>query len=547
MNRRSLAVIALAALGTAGCSGDASFSGESTESALNPGDVSADAVAHVSVLTHHNDNARTGANLAETVLTPARVKQGFGMLFELPVDDQIYAQPLYAASVAIPGKGTRDVLYVATVNNSLYAFDAVAGGAPLWHRSLNGTGRAAARNDLNASCACTSGKMGIMGTPVIDPAAGTLYVVARTIEGSSAVQRLHAVSITTGADRAGSPVMIQASVPGTGDGSDGHGHVVFDAKMHNQRPALLLSGGSLTVAWSSQCDKRPYHGWVMAFDASTLRQTGVWNDTPNGSQGGIWQSGGGTIADGKGFVYVGTGNGTWDGKTDFGESLVKLHASTLALADWFTPSDFANMNQTDSDFASSGTILIPGTTHLATGTKTGHLFVTDSASLGHMVKGDTQIPQSLVVDLTKSGTNHVHGGPVYWKSAAGAFLYVWPENDFLRAYPVNSGKLAANASSHSPEKPSPGMPGGILSLSANGTTGGIVWATHPTDGDAVHATRHGALRAYDATNVSTELWNSEAKAADDLGEFAKFTPPTVANGRVYVATFSNRVDVYGPK
>lgn len=507
------------------------------------------AAPRVSVLTHHIDNARSGANLAETVLTPARIKQGFGKLMELSIDDQTYAQPLLVTDVAIAGKGTHDVLYAATVNNTLYAFDAIHGGAPLWTRSLNGSGRPVANTDVDASCKTFSGseKVGIVGTPVIDGATKTLYVVARTLDGGKFVQRLHAIDITSGADRSGSPIVITASVAGTGDGNDGHGHVPFDPKMQQQRPALLLSNNTVTIAWSSHCDKRPYHGWVMSYDATTLAQTGAWNDTPNGGQAGIWQAGGGPVADTDGTVYVGTGNGTWDGTHDFGESMVKLAPRTLALRDWFTPAAYASMNQSDSDFASAGTILVPGTDRVVTGTKTGRLFVMTKGSLGHMVSGDTQIPQSFVADLTTSGTNHVHGGPVFWKSASASWLYVWPENDYLRAFPMVNGAFDTPGSSHSPEKPSAGMPGGILAVSANGTTNGVVWATHPTNGDAVHATRHGALRAYDASDLSKELWNSVGTSADDLGSFAKFVPPTVANGRVYVATFSNKIVVYGPK
>jgi hypothetical protein len=535
--------------GSAPKSGDAGLT-DAPHSADAPNqapDAAPPAPPRASVLTQHNDVARTGANLIETTLTPARVKSAFGKLFEMPVDDQVYAQPLYVADMSVPGKGARDVLFVATVNNSLYAFDA-NDGTQLWKKSLGGAGVPVTHDDVGGNCGNYtdySGNIGIVSTPAIDPASGTLYTVTRSKEGAKFVQRLHAVALADGSERAGSPVLIKASVKGQGDGNDGNGNVPFDPETANQRAGLLLSNGSVTIAWSSHCDTGPYHGWVMAYDAQTLAQTGVFNVTPDGTQGGIWQGGGGLVTDSSGNIFVATGNGDYDGNTNFGVSILKLTPRKLSLLDWFTASDWQAMNDKDYDFGSSGMILIPGTDHLAVGTKTGRLYVAATSSLGKLVDGDTQIVQRILADQCTVATNHIHGGPVFWNGPKGGLLYVWGENDYLRVFGLTGQMLSNDSIAQGTVLPPKGMPGGMLSISANGAKDGILWATHPTDGDANQAVRHGILRALDAADVTKELWNSMAAPEDDFGNFAKFVAPTVANGKVYLATFSNKVFVYG--
>ncbi|WP_437330845.1 hypothetical protein [Sorangium sp. So ce381] len=285
------------------------------------------------VLTFHNDNERTGANLAETTLTTENVNaRQFGLLFRRAVDDQIYAQPLYVPGVAIPGQGTRDVVYVATMNNSVYAFDArdPQAGEPLWHVNFNDPANGVTPVDhLDVGQACgvyrdISGNIGILSTPVIDDATGTIYAVAKTKEnGGEQVYRLRALDLATGAERPNSPVVLEASAPGTGDGSV-DGTLVFDPAIENQRPALTLANGMIYIAFAGYCDTGPYHGWVLAHDAATLEQRAVWNDTPGGWAGGIWMAGQGVSVDADGSVYLLTGNGAFDGAENFGSSVVRL-------------------------------------------------------------------------------------------------------------------------------------------------------------------------------------------------------------------------------
>jgi hypothetical protein len=503
----------------------------------------------VDVLTQHNDNSRSGANLLETQLTPEVVKNGFGKLFSVAVDDQVYAQPLIVTQLAVTGKGTRDVLFVATVNNSLYAFDA-DDGTPLYHVDLGlATGGTPVTNaDVGQACGDYqdfSGNIGIVGTPVIDRQTGTLYLVARTKELGGFVQRLHAIAIADGTERPSSPIVIDAVVTGTGDDTDASGQIAFNPTTQNQRLALTLTGGTVIIGWSSHCDTHPYHGWVLAYDAQSLAQVGVFNDTPNGGGGGIWQAGGGPVVDAQGDLIVATGNGDFDGLTNFSQTMVKLAPRTLTLLDWFTPSEWDAMNGVDADFGSCGSILIPGTDYIASGSKTGELFISHASSLGNIVDKDIQIIEKMLADRAVNATNHLHGGPVYWRGPSGNLLYVMGESDFLRAYKLDGKTFDLDAAFVSTVKPPDGMPGGMLALSANDNRDGVVWAAHPSDGDANNAVRHGVLRAFDASDVTKELWNSLQTPEDDFGKFAKFVSPTVANGKVYMATFSQQVFVYG--
>ena len=318
-----------------------------------------------SVLTWHNDNSRTGQNLRETILTPANVNSTqFGKKFTRPLDGQTFAQPLYVPNVSIPGQGTHNVVYVATENDSVYAFDADGTPTrPLWQRDFTNSAQGITAVPCADIPACPVGPVaGITGTPVIGSASKTLYVVAFTKENGSYFQRLHALDITTGAEKFGGPVVIQASVQGTGAGSVG-GTIAFDPLIQNQRPALLLAKGVVYIGWASFGDRDNYHGWVLGYAASTLQQVAVFNDTPNGSQGGIWQGGGGLAAGPCGNIFLQTGNGTFDANTiggvDYGDSFLKLSATGgLSVLDYFTPDNQATLDSLDLDLG-SGAGLIP--------------------------------------------------------------------------------------------------------------------------------------------------------------------------------------------
>lgn len=515
------------------------------------------ASAQASVVTQHNNTARTGANLAETILTTTNVNVSeFGKLFERVVDDEIYAQPLYVDGVNIANVGVRNVVYVATNNDSVYAFDAdnPAATSPLWR--VNYTNPAAgivpvSRTDVGQHCGTYldfAGNIGIAGTPVIDPVSQTMYFVARTKENGTFVQRLHAIDIRDGRERAGSPRVIQASVVGTGDGRDAQNNIAFNARTANQRAALLLDHGTVYIAWASYCDTGPYHGWILGYDAATLQQVMVYNTTPDGGLGGIWQSGGGLSADSTGNIYALTGNGSFNGDIggkSFSNSFIKVSPAG-ALLDWFTPFNWSFLNATDEDLGLQSALLIPNTNLVIGGGKDGVMYVVNRSNMGHFRPADNgQIVQS----FQASSAARMNGTPVYWNSPTyGPAIYVWPAGDPLKVFRLVGGVFATPASAQSTALAGPGMPGGMLSLSANGNAvgTGLLWATLSRNGDALHTTTLGILRAYDASNVTRELWNSQQNAArDTLGNFSKFAPPTVVNGKVFVATLSKKLVVYG--
>jgi hypothetical protein len=514
----------------------------------------------VAVLTQHNDNGRTGMNLNETFLNVTNVNTNqFGLLYTLSVDDQIYAQPLVMTNVNILAHGTHNIVIVATVNDTVYAFDAdnPAATSPYWTTSFINPPNIVppANTDESAVGACGgnyhdfSGYFGIVGAPVIDPVAGTLYLVARTKEyGTNFVQRLHALDITTGQERGNSPVVITATYRGTGDGNT-NGVIPFDPLRQNQRPGLLLVNGIVYIAWTSHCDNTPYHGWVIAYDASTLQQLAAFNNTPNGSQAGIWMSNGGPAADTNGNVYVSTGNGDWDGVSNFGESFLKLTRSStnINVTSWFTPYNWSSLNGGDLDLGSGGVLLIPGTNLLFSGGKGGVAYLVNRDNMGGISgsTADTNIVQSFTVT-----TDEIHGGAVWWDGPGASYGYIWPASVHLQQYIFNRGlgKFNLPLFSQGPTAAPTGQPGGILALSANDTNAGsgIVWAAHQLNGDANQQVLPGILHAYNAQNVTNELWNSEQMSARDrVGNFAKFVSPTVANGKVYLATFSSRLNVYG--
>jgi len=483
------------------------------------------ASAQVDVLTQHNDNARTGANLQETLLTPANVnKSQFGMLFKRVVDDQVYTQPLVVTGVEVNG-GTHDLVIITTVNNSVYAFDAndPEATAPIWHVNF---GTPANVHSANFGCTDMNGAIGIIGTPVIDKQRGVVYVVALTKAGAPAMgvdaplgtgfaQRLHELDLATGADMPESPVTIKADS--------------FNPLMQNQRPGLMLANGMVYLGYASHCDREPYHGFLLAYDAQTLQQVAAFNASPTGTEAGIWQTGQGPAADADGNVYVGTGNGSWNGVDNFSESVLKF-TPKLKLLDWFTPTNHEALDQTDTDMNSGGVTLVPGTHLLLTGGKEGVLYTLDTRNLGQL--GDEH-----AVEHFQATASHLHS-LVYWQSAkAGRLLYVWGQRDQAKVYKFDGDKLIETPVAML-DTPNEGHPGAMLSLSANGAHDGILWAAIHATGDSWHESRPGILHAYDADNIRRELWNSlELPARDDCAEYSKMAPPTIANGHVYLASF----------
>jgi hypothetical protein len=502
--------------------------------------------AQVNVTTFRNDNARDGQNLSEWMLTPANVNANqFGRLFVQPLDGVAYAQPLYVSSLPIAG-GTHNVVFAATEHDSVYAFDADnnigANANPLWHVSFINPAAGITTVDSVHDLDCTdiSPEVGITGTPVIDLSSNTLYVVAKTKENGAFLQRLHALDIASGAEKFGGPVVIQASVPGTGDGSTG-GQVAFNPLTNNQRPGLLLVNGMVYVSFASHCDNRPFHGWMMAYNAQSLQQAAVWNSTPNGDDGGIWQSGSGPAADASGNVFLATGNGTFDLNTagpDAGDSILKFgppSGENISILDYFTPFNQLILSADDIDLGSGGVILLPdqpaGSPHqhlLVEASKEGSLYLVNRDSMGHYnSSGDTQIVQLI------SGLGGFWATPAFWNN----FLYCGGTNDALQAFTLNptSGLLSTSPQSTSQETYS--FPGSTPSISANGNTDGIVWALEEDSASTI-------VHAYDATNLSNELFNTSNNAEQAPGPAVKFAVPTIANGKVYVGT-QTQLAVYG--
>jgi hypothetical protein len=494
----------------------------------------------LNVTTQKLDAGRSGATLNETALTPSNVNSTtFGKLFEQTVDGELYAQPLIVEGLPIAG-GTHDVVFLATATNNVYAFDATAAGSAYWAMNF---GPPVPASDVQC-CGWTdvSTSIGILGTPVIDAASATMYLIARNKNADNTYhQWLHVLDITTGLEKSGGPKEIVASVPGTGAGSIG-GIINFDPKLQNQRSGMLLQNGRLFIAWASHTDNGNYHGWVMSYDAATLNQVNAFADTPNGKQAGIWMSGGGPVGDGTN-IYLTTGNGTFDansGGQDYGQSFLGLNSS-LSVTTWFTPAAYNRLNGGDLDLGGAGVMLIPGTRLLLSGGKDGKLYLVNADNMGGFTNGKDACLQSFSI-----GSGHIHGGPVAWNGgAAGQFVYVWPEDTTLNAYKLVSGKLQTTAAWKSAVSGPNGMPGGQLWVSANGTTNGIVWATHAFSGDANHITQPGVLRVFNAT-TGAEIYNTKQNAVrDDFGNFAKNPSPVVSRGRVYVPTFSNKLAVYG--
>jgi hypothetical protein len=534
-------VAALCAGGLAGC-GPTDGNQVPAEPGESTGEVT-EPLSGFAVTTRAYNSNRTGANTGETALNPSNVALAtFAKLFTITVDDQVWAQPLYASGLSIAG-GTHNVVFIATVNNTVSAFDAdLAGsGAPvaLWSRNFNNGFRPPNHNEVGIGGPCgnnyhdMSGNIGIVGTPVIDGNSNTLFVVTRTVENGNFVQRIRALDVASGNDR------VAARTIG-----------FIDPKLNNQHPALALSQGKVYVAWSSHCDTGDYQGRVMAFNESDLSQANTFSAAPTGiHMSGIWMAGAAPVVDGSGNVIYSTGNGQFDGTSNWGETLLKL-SPTLGPVDSFTPSDFGTLNSQDNDLGSSGPIVVPTSNLLVLGGKGGGLcYLVNASNMGHVVNGDTQIPQKWqCVDPTNirpTLTHHLHNSMVGWSGPNGVNLYTWGENDFGRMWRFNGTRFNTPAQSVTNVLPPQGMPGGMMSLSSNGTSNGVLWATMPLSGDANIMDTPGVLRAFDANDLTRELWNSTFTSVDNPQNFTKGSGPIIANGKVYVPSLSNRVSVYG--
>ena len=516
------------------------------------------AASFTGVFTQRYDAQRTGQNREEFILTPSNVTDStFGKLFACAVDGEVYAQPLYVANFAIAG-GTHNVVLVATMNDSVYAFDADASSCvPYWQKSFLGTGVTPVPPADTGEDGDINTIIGITGTPVIDPATGTLYVVAKTKEPTGYFQRLHALDLATGSEKFDGPADISSAitVPGSGDTGEATcpgsaGNVPFCPLRENQRPGLLLLNGTVYVAWASHGDIQPYHGWVIGYDAADLTQAPiVFNTTPNGGLGGIWMTGTGPAADADGNIYVITGNGTFDTmgtRTNYGDSFIKLRTAGggLSVGDFFTPANQSFLDSNDFDVGSGGAIVVDSAgahPHLVIGgDKQGVLYVIDRDNMTGFNPDGDQILQT--VPITAGPACIICGlfsTPAFWEGK----LYVVAIGDVLKQYTLANGVLSSLPARQASDMF--GIPGASPVVSSNGATNGIVWALDTTNnGTNSSATSAPAiLFAYDATNLN-KLYSSPTSGAGAAGNAVKFTVPTVANGKVYVGT-QDELSVFG--
>ena len=503
--------------------------------------------------TYHNDNMRTGADLNETVLTPANVSStSFGKVFSYPLDGLTFASPLYVQNVSVPGQGVHNIVIVATEHDSVYAFDADGrSNTPIWKDSF--INPAAGVTPIPPAVTGETGdipnEIGITGTPVIDPSTNTVYVVAATQEISggttSYVNRIHALDLATGAEKLAGPIQIQATVPGNG-GDSVNGTISFNNITSNQRPALTLQNGELYVAFANHGNNPPYHGWLMAYNASTLHQDWAFCTTPNSMKGGIWMGGDGIGVDSSGNLYFSTGNGTFDGPSstggsnDFGDSLLKVNQSG-SRADFFTPYNYAALDSGDVDLGSGGIMLLPDQPgahphEIIAGGKGGTVYLVDRDQMGGVGSGsDSQIVQSLINAFPTGGGFNTgnYSAPVYLNGS----VYFAPVNSQVMQFSLTNGLLSTSPASVSAEtyngKTSTfSARGGEIAASANGNSNGILWGLQ-SNGDSLPGTLH----AYDPSNLAHEYYTSDqAGTRDQLDPWLKFTIPLVANGRVYVVS-----------
>jgi len=505
-----------------------------------------------SSFTYKYDNMRSGLNDNETTLTTSNVNVNtFGKLGTWTLDGTIFTQPLYWKGLSITGKGTYNVLFVGTEHDSVYALDADhPGSAPLWKKSflVNGATTVPANSGGRTSL---GSEVGITGTPVINPNTGTLYVVAMTEENGAAIHRLHALDVHTGAEKM-TPVHITATVNGIGIGHNSNNQIVFNAITQNQRAALLLSNGVVYVGFGAFSDVQPYHGWVFAYDASSLSKISQWIATPDTEGGSVWQAGAGPAADSNGNIFVLTADGTYQ-TGDLGDSFIKLKLvnNVLQMADYFTPFNEHCLNSDDLDLGSTGPLLVPdnaSTRHLViAGSKEGRIYVVDRDNMGHkQSSSDSQIIQSILINPTACGTSgfsassshRFYGGAAYWNGnvylgAVYGPLYQYRINSDGTITRVTTGPTTYTASGQSGRGPIP-------VTSSNGNSNGIVWLVNRN-----YSSGNSTLYAYDGSNISKLLYTSNQNGTrDSMGFGTVFATPLVINGRVY-ATASKTVKVYG--
>jgi Bacterial Ig-like domain (group 2) len=514
------------------------------------------------VLTQHNDIGRTGQNLSETVLTPTNVNTTtFGKKFSQAVDGFVYAQPLYVPNVTIGGS-VHNVIYVATEGDSVYAFDADSNTGTnaglLWHASMIDTAHGAAAGATTMSSSTPLGctdlvpQVGITSTPVIDPSTGTMYLEAKSEENGAFIHRLHALDITTGAEKAPGPVVITGTISGTGDGSSG-GTVIFDGLHQLNRPGLLWLNGVLYLSYASHCDDTPYHGWLFAYDAGTFSQKSMLVTSPNGNDGGFWMSGAGVAADSNANIFIASGNGDFDTThipaQELGDTVMKLFypgTSTMSLLDYFTPWDQSNLDGEDNDVGAGGVMLLPdqpgATPHeLVQLSKAGEVFLINrdqmTANNLHYCQTCTSDPQILGEFLQNS--NGFWSAPAYFNGT----VYTGAVWDSLKAFPLTNGSLATAPSETSSN--SFGFPSPTPAGSANGSTNGIIWAIDTSQyGNAGASLGPAVLYAYQASTLATLWSSSQSGTRDTAGNAVKFAVPTIANGKVYIGT-QTELDVYG--
>jgi hypothetical protein len=482
--------------------------------------------------------------LAAPARTQANVNSStFGLLRNLSVDGRVDAEPLYLSQLSIAG-GVHNVVFIMTEHDSAYAFDTDT-GQQLWKVSLLGSGESPSDD---RGCSQVSPEIGVTSTPVIDRSAGghgILYAVAMSKNGSGFFQRLHALDITTGAEVQGGPVAVQATYPGNGDNSSG-GVVSFDPKQYKERAALLLLNGVIYTSWASHCDFSPYTAWIIGYNQTTLAQTSILNLTPNGSEGSVWQSGGGLAADTQGNIYALIANGTFDtaldgngfpNKQDYGNAFVKVSTSggALKVADYFNMSNTTNESGADQDLGSGGAMVLPdgnygtsGTLNLAVGAgKDGNLYVVNRNNMGKWNANSNNVYQ----EIAGAVPNGVWGVPAYFNNS----VYYCDQGGTLKSFAISDGKLSTTPVQTGASFTYPGI---LPSVSANGTSNGIVWGIENT-GTAV-------LHAWAANDLTQELYNSNqaANGRDHFGSGNKFITPMIADGKVFAAT-TNSVAVFG--
>jgi hypothetical protein len=514
------------------------------------------------VYTYHNDLARDGVNSQEYALTPSNVSTStFAKLFSCPVDGAIYAQPLWVANLTVSGV-KHNVVFITTQHDSLYAFDADASPCvQLWHTNLIDSTHGGSSSETTVPSGPTgylvgggSGditpEVGVTGTPVIDPSTNILYVVSKSViaSGPTFYQRLHAIDLATGNEKTNSPVTISGTYPGTGDGGT---TVTFNPRQQNQRPGLALVNGTVYIAWASHEDTPPYYGWVIGYtynsNDSAFTQSYVLNVSPNVGYGGIWMGGAAPSADANNHIYLITGNAKFDANSatapnnDYGDSFLQL-TTGLSVSSYFTPSDQASDDANDQDFGAGGSAVVlnlpsGSPQHLVIGGgKDGTLYLVNGDAMGGL--GDSNARQHFNIGKGIFATGAFWNNNFYIAGVSGPLI----------SHSFNTSTNLFNTAVSSQSSTSYGFPGSSPSVSSSGTSNGIVWALNNASYCTPQSSGCGpaVLHAYNASSLTSDLWNSSMVSTDAAGNAVKFTVPTVANGKVYVGTRGNNTGgVYG--